>query len=219
MDERVRLAKSTGDIAGGNSSGSSTASEVAASTPTGAGPCSPARPREWTAGTQRAGEPRGRNGVKIGILGAGMIGGTLGRLWASAGHEVQRLARMPLVDELHPNLEGGEKHLEITAAAPVGSGSGLRQPLRDPAADPRTRFVQLNALPPEDRRDRLVRATYLREARARVGTKRLVVRARNHGELPLRKHLVGEGTRPVVPLETRQLLMGHPVVLLDERRR
>ena len=33
--------------------------------------------------------------MRIGILGAGMIGGTVGRLWAEAGHDVTFGVRHP----------------------------------------------------------------------------------------------------------------------------
>ncbi|BCG72058.1 hypothetical protein MesoLj113a_32160 [Mesorhizobium sp. 113-1-2] len=42
--------------------------------------------------------------MKIGILGAGMIGGTVGRLWAEAGHEVAFGVRHP--ERLHSMLSG-----------------------------------------------------------------------------------------------------------------
>jgi predicted dinucleotide-binding enzyme len=38
--------------------------------------------------------------MKIGIIGAGMIGSTLGKLWVDAGHEVFFASRHP--DELKP---------------------------------------------------------------------------------------------------------------------
>ena len=41
--------------------------------------------------------------MKIGIIGAGMIGSTVGKLWVDAGHEVQFASRHP--DELRPLVE------------------------------------------------------------------------------------------------------------------
>ena len=37
----------------------------------------------------------GDNSLKIGIIGAGKIGGTLGELWAKAGHRVYLSSRHP----------------------------------------------------------------------------------------------------------------------------
>lgn len=46
--------------------------------------------------------------MKIGIIGAGMIGSTVGRLWIDAGHEVRLASRHP--DELEPLVrELGER--------------------------------------------------------------------------------------------------------------
>ncbi|MGH6662577.1 MAG: NAD(P)-binding domain-containing protein, partial [Rhodospirillales bacterium] len=50
--------------------------------------------------------------VKIGTLGAGRIGGTLGRLWVKAGHPVMFSSRHPeqlkgMVDELGPLARAG----------------------------------------------------------------------------------------------------------------
>src|SRR5882724_11116456 len=41
--------------------------------------------------------------MKIGIIGAGMIGSTVGKLWVDAGHEVRFASRHP--DELRPLVE------------------------------------------------------------------------------------------------------------------
>ena len=49
--------------------------------------------------------------MKIGIVGAGMIGGTLGRLWHQAGHEVHFGTRHPEA------LDGLVKELGARAAA------------------------------------------------------------------------------------------------------
>jgi predicted dinucleotide-binding enzyme len=50
--------------------------------------------------------------MRIGIIGSGMIGSTLGRLWAHAGHEVFFSSRHPedlraLVDDIGPRASGG----------------------------------------------------------------------------------------------------------------
>src|SRR5690349_21267356 len=50
--------------------------------------------------------------VKIGIIGAGMIGSTMAKLWADAGHEVLLASRhpdqlQPLVDRLGPRVSAG----------------------------------------------------------------------------------------------------------------
>ncbi|MCK2052867.1 NAD(P)-binding domain-containing protein [Methylobacterium sp. 37f] len=59
------------------------------------------------AGAQTAAQP-----ARIGIIGAGNIGGTLGGLWAKAGHEVMLSSRHPetltsLVEELGPKARAG----------------------------------------------------------------------------------------------------------------
>src|SRR5262245_42166678 len=50
--------------------------------------------------------------MRIGIIGAGMIGGTLAKLWADAGHEVRVASRhpdklQPLVKRLGPRASAG----------------------------------------------------------------------------------------------------------------
>ena len=50
--------------------------------------------------------------MKIGIIGAGMIGSTVGKLWVDAGHEVRFASRhpeqlRPLVDQLGPRASAG----------------------------------------------------------------------------------------------------------------
>lgn len=50
--------------------------------------------------------------MKIGIIGAGMIGSTMAKLWADAGHEVLLASRhpdqlQPLVDRLGPRVSAG----------------------------------------------------------------------------------------------------------------
>jgi predicted dinucleotide-binding enzyme len=50
--------------------------------------------------------------MQIGIIGAGMIGSTLAKLWLDAGHEVRIASRhpenlQPLIDQLGPRLSAG----------------------------------------------------------------------------------------------------------------
>jgi 8-hydroxy-5-deazaflavin:NADPH oxidoreductase len=54
----------------------------------------------------------GRNLMKIGVIGSGRIGGTLGRLWVEAGHEVLFSSRHPeelevLAERLGPRARAG----------------------------------------------------------------------------------------------------------------
>lgn len=54
----------------------------------------------------------GKGGLKIGIIGAGRIGGTLGELWVKAGHEVFLSSRHPdrlkgLAERLGPRARAG----------------------------------------------------------------------------------------------------------------
>jgi predicted dinucleotide-binding enzyme len=52
--------------------------------------------------------------MQIGIIGAGKIGGTVGRLWAKAGHKVRFATRHP--DELEDLVKGvGENALVGTS--------------------------------------------------------------------------------------------------------
>jgi predicted dinucleotide-binding enzyme len=60
----------------------------------------------------RAAEPASGHPMKIGIIGAGHIGGTLARLWSHAGHEVMISSRHPdtlksLAQSLGPNAKVG----------------------------------------------------------------------------------------------------------------
>jgi predicted dinucleotide-binding enzyme len=55
--------------------------------------------------------------MKIGVLGAGMIGGTLGRLWLEAGHEVRFATRRP--DEVAGLL--GKLGPRASASMPAGA--------------------------------------------------------------------------------------------------
>jgi predicted dinucleotide-binding enzyme len=49
------------------------------------------------------GSSSGRDSLRIGIVGAGMIGSTLAKLWVDAGHHVQLASRHP--DDLQPLVE------------------------------------------------------------------------------------------------------------------
>jgi predicted dinucleotide-binding enzyme len=65
-----------------------------------------------SANTARAAEPASEHPMKIGIIGAGHIGGTLARLWSHAGHEVMISSRHPdtlkdLAQSLGPNARVG----------------------------------------------------------------------------------------------------------------
>jgi predicted dinucleotide-binding enzyme len=64
------------------------------------------------ASTVRAAESASEHPMKIGIIGAGHIGGTLARLWSHAGHEVMISSRHPdtlkdLAQSLGPNAKVG----------------------------------------------------------------------------------------------------------------
>jgi predicted dinucleotide-binding enzyme len=65
-----------------------------------------------SANTARAAEPASEHPMKIGIIGAGHIGGTLARLWSHAGHEVMISSRHPdtlqgLAQSLGPHARVG----------------------------------------------------------------------------------------------------------------
>lgn len=69
--------------------------------------------------------------MRIGIIGAGMIGSTLAKLWANAGHEVYVASRHPedlrtLVDQLGPRASSGTP----AEAAAFGDVIMLTVPLR-----------------------------------------------------------------------------------------
>jgi predicted dinucleotide-binding enzyme len=69
--------------------------------------------------------------MRIGIVGAGMIGSTVAKLWAAAGHEVRLASRHP--DELKPLVEGIGKHASAgtpTEAAAFGDVVMLTVPLK-----------------------------------------------------------------------------------------
>ena len=56
--------------------------------------------------------------MKISVIGAGNIGGTLGKAWAAAGHAVQFGVR----DANAPKCSGCRRHQRITAASVSGLG-------------------------------------------------------------------------------------------------
>jgi predicted dinucleotide-binding enzyme len=65
-----------------------------------------------SASTTQAAEPASEHSMKIGIIGAGHIGGTLARLWSHAGHEVMISSRHPeglkdLAQSLGPHAKVG----------------------------------------------------------------------------------------------------------------
>ncbi len=81
-----------------------------------------------TTGVMLAGSPLGVRGaagatgsaMKIGIIGAGRIGGTLGGLWVKSGHEVMLSARnldpvQKLVADLGPMAHAGTPYESTTA--------------------------------------------------------------------------------------------------------
>src|SRR5436190_1462706 len=68
--------------------------------------------------------------MKIGIIGAGMIGGTLAELWARAGHEVSVSSRHP--ETL--SLPAGVEATTIERAAELGEVVLLAVPFAAPAA-------------------------------------------------------------------------------------
>ncbi len=57
--------------------------------------------------------------MRIGIIGAGMIGSTLAKLWADAGHTVMLASRHP--EELEPLAEKLGRH--VSAGAPVDAAA------------------------------------------------------------------------------------------------
>jgi 8-hydroxy-5-deazaflavin:NADPH oxidoreductase len=69
--------------------------------------------------------------MRIGIIGAGMIGSTLAKLWADAGHEVRLASRhpdelKPLVDKIGPHTSAGTP----AEAATFGEAVMLTVPLK-----------------------------------------------------------------------------------------
>src|SRR5438105_1389172 len=69
--------------------------------------------------------------MKIGIIGAGMIGSTVGKLWVKAGHDVRFASRHP--DELRPLVDALGPHASAGApadAAAFGEVVMLTVPLK-----------------------------------------------------------------------------------------
>lgn len=110
--------------------------------------------------TARATTAPGGAAVKIGIIGAGRIGGALGEHWAKAGHQVFLSSRHPenlkgLVDRLGPSARAGTPRDAavfgdvVVIAVPYGA---VPQIGRDLAADMRGKVV-LDAANPFPYRD------------------------------------------------------------------
>ena len=110
--------------------------------------------------TTRATTAPGRAGMKIGIIGAGRIGGTLGEHWVKAGHEVLLSSRHPenlkaLADRLGPAARAGTPREAaafgdvIVIAVPYGA---VPQIGRDLAGELRGKVV-LDAANPFPHRD------------------------------------------------------------------
>ena len=110
--------------------------------------------------TTRATTAPGRAGVKIGIIGAGRIGGTLGEHWVKAGHQVLLSSRHPenlkaLADRLGPSARAGTPREAaafgdvIVIAVPYGA---VPQIGRDLAGEMRGKVV-LDAANPFPHRD------------------------------------------------------------------
>src|SRR2546425_3279837 len=77
-------------------------------------------------------------GMRIGIIGSGMIGGTLGKLFATAGHEVA-LSNSRGPDSLRELVEGigpNARALTVDEAASFGEVVLLAVPFRKPEALP-----------------------------------------------------------------------------------
>ena len=99
--------------------------------------------------------------VKIGTLGAGRIGGTLGRLWVKAGHPVMFSSRHPenlksLVDSLGPLARAGTPADAVAfadvvlLAVPYGA---MPQVAKDFGRDLATKALVLDATNPFESRD------------------------------------------------------------------
>lgn len=98
--------------------------------------------------------------IKIGIIGAGNIGGTIGQLWAKAGHKVLYSSRhpdelKPLVEKTGPNAQAGTVQQAVAfgdvifIAVPYSAMPGIG---RDNAAALKGKIV-LNASNPITGRD------------------------------------------------------------------
>jgi predicted dinucleotide-binding enzyme len=160
----------------------------------------------------RAGQAAGRARTKIGIIGAGRIGGTLGELWVRAGHEVLLSSRHPerlqgLADRLGPLARAGTPREAaafgevILIAVPYGA---LPQVGRDYAAEMRGKVV-LDCANPFPHRDGPVAEEARRKGTGVASAEHLpgvrLVRAFNtipFGVLQGQAHRAGE--RVAVPL-------------------
>jgi len=154
----------------------------------------------------------GRSRLKIGIIGAGRIGGTLGELWVKAGHEVLLSSRHPedlkgLADRLGPLARAGTPREAaafgdvILIAVPYGA---LPQVGRDFAAEMRGKVV-LDCANPFPQRDGPVAEDARRKGTGVASPEHLpgvrLVRAFNtipFGVLRSQAHRAGE--RVAVPL-------------------
>lgn len=154
----------------------------------------------------------GRSRIKIGIIGAGRIGGTLGELWAKAGHEVFLSSRHPenlreLADRLGPLARVGTPREAaafgdvILIAVPYGA---LPQVGRDFAAEMRGKVV-LDCANPFPHRDGPVAEEARRKGTGVASPEHLpgvrLVRAFNtipYGVLRSQAHRAGK--RVAVPL-------------------
>lgn len=110
--------------------------------------------------------------MRIGILGAGMIGGTLGALWAKAGHEVVVSSRHPeslgpLVQRVGHGLRAGtleeaaDSGEVVLLAIPFGATPGLAESVKQRLAGK----VVLDAGNPFARREATAMAEIEREGR------------------------------------------------------
>ena len=66
----------------------------------------------WSLAQEGLAQSKASGGLKIGIIGSGNIGGTVGTLWVKAGHQVLFSSRNPeslkkMVDELGPQARAG----------------------------------------------------------------------------------------------------------------
>jgi hypothetical protein len=164
--------------------------------------------------------PASRSRVKIGIIGAGRIGGTLGEHWVRAGHEVLLSSRHPenlkdLADRLGPLARAGTPREAaafgevILIAVPYGA---LPQVGRDFAGEMRGKVV-LDAANPFPQRDGAVAEDARKKGTGVASPEHLpgvrLVRAFNtipFGVLRAQAHRAGE--RVAVPLagDDRQAL-------------
>ncbi|MFN8559646.1 MAG: NAD(P)-binding domain-containing protein [Dehalococcoidia bacterium] len=62
--------------------------------------------------------------VRIAVIGAGNVGGTLGRLWARAGHEVTFAVRDPGATRARPRRPATRPHRFGRGGGGAGRGGG-----------------------------------------------------------------------------------------------